>query len=80
MAKKTTAKKDPYFIDFPGRLKDIQAEMGNQGIDVYLGSRLRTLSWTLDAFCPWRSYIVIPPQGLPTACLLYTSPSPRDRS
>ena len=67
MAKKTTAKKDPYFIDFPGRLKDIQAEMGNQGIDVYLGSRLRTLSWTLDAFCPWRSYIVIPPQGLPTA-------------
>jgi len=41
--------------------------MGRRGIDVYLGSRLRTLSWNLDAFCPWRSYIVIPSQGLPTA-------------
>ncbi|HSR34267.1 MAG TPA: M24 family metallopeptidase [Anaerolineae bacterium] len=60
-------KADPYFIDFPQRVKDIQAAMGEQGIDVYLGSRLRTLSWTLDAFCPWRSYVVIPPQGLPTA-------------
>jgi Xaa-Pro aminopeptidase len=41
--------------------------MDQHGIEVYLGSRLRTLSWTLDAFCPWRSYVVIPPQGLPTA-------------
>jgi Xaa-Pro aminopeptidase len=67
MSKKTTSKKDPYFVDFPARIKDIQAEMGNKGIDVYLGSRLRTLSWTLDAFCPWRSFVVIPPEGLPTA-------------
>ncbi len=67
MPGKAMSKKNPYFIDFPARIKDIQAEMGNHGIDVYLGSRLRTLSWTLDAFCPWRSYIVIPPKGLPTA-------------
>jgi hypothetical protein len=39
---------DPYFIDFPVRIKRIQAEMDRRGIDVYLGSRLRTLSWTLD--------------------------------
>lgn len=58
---------DPYFIDFPQRIKDIQAEMHREKIDVYLGSRLRTLSWTLDAFCPWRSFVVIPPEGLPTA-------------
>jgi Xaa-Pro aminopeptidase len=57
---------DPYFIDFPARIQCIQEEMDRRGIDVYLGSRLRTLSWTLDAFCPWRSYVVIPPQGLPT--------------
>lgn len=57
---------DPYFIDFPQRVRDIQAAMAGAGIDVYLGSRLRTLSWITDAFCPWRSYIVIPPQGLPT--------------
>jgi Xaa-Pro aminopeptidase len=67
MPEKTASRKDPYFIDFPGRIKNIQAEMGNRGIDVYLGSRLRTMSWTTDAFCPWRSYVVIPPKGLPTA-------------
>ncbi len=61
------AQRDPYFIDFPKRICDIQQAMGEQGIDVYLGSRLRTLSWTLDVFCPWRSYLVIPRQGLPTA-------------
>lgn len=64
---KKLSKDDPYFIDFPKRVKSIQKEMVRRGIDVYLGSRLRTLSWTLDAFCPWRSYIVIPPSGLPTA-------------
>jgi hypothetical protein len=41
--------------------------MAKEGLDVYLGSRLRTLSWTLDAFCPWRSYIVIPSEGMPVA-------------
>ena len=58
---------DPYFIDFPARIKSIQAAMRVENIDVYLGSRLRTMSWTLDAFCPWRSFVVIPSEGLPTA-------------
>lgn len=58
---------DPYFIDFPKRIRDIQSEMAKEKIDVFLGSRLRTLSWTLDAFCPWRSFVVIPPEGKPTA-------------
>ncbi len=67
MPDKKLARDDPYYIDFPKRIKSIQKEMARRGIDVYFGSRLRTLSWTLDAFCPWRSYIVIPPAGLPTA-------------
>lgn len=58
---------DPYYIDFPGRIKNIQKRMAEEGLDAYLGSRLRTLSWTLDAFCPWRSFVVIPREGLPTA-------------
>lgn len=58
---------DPYFIDFPERIRNVQAEMARDKIDLYLGSRLRTLSWTLDAFCPWRSFVVIPADGLPTA-------------
>ena len=61
------AQTDSFFIDFPRRIRALQAAMGEQGIDVYLGSRLRTLSWTLDAFCPWRSFLVIPREGLPTA-------------
>lgn len=62
-----SGKQDSYFIDFPKRIRDIQAAMAKDNIDVYLGSRLRTLSWTLDAFCPWRSYVVIPAEGLPMA-------------
>nr|HPL18308.1 aminopeptidase P family N-terminal domain-containing protein [Spirochaetota bacterium] len=58
---------DPYYIDFPKRIQNIQSEMAKQKIDCYLGSRLRTLSWTLDAFCPWRSFVVIPAEGMPTA-------------
>ncbi|MBI5843320.1 MAG: aminopeptidase P family protein [Deltaproteobacteria bacterium] len=61
------ASNDPYFIDFPGRVKKIQAEMAARNIDVYLGSRLRTLSFTLDTFCPWRSFVVIPAEGMPSA-------------
>jgi Xaa-Pro dipeptidase len=57
---------DPYFIDFPQRVKVLQAAMAEHGIDVYLGSRLRTLSWITGAFCPWRSFIIIPPEGIPT--------------
>jgi Xaa-Pro aminopeptidase len=64
--KTTEDEKDPYFIDFPGRIKNIQKEMQKENLDAYLGSRLRTLSWTLDAFCPWRSFVVIPSEGLPT--------------
>ena len=67
MPKKILAKDDPYFIDNPRRVKAVQKEMAKLGIDVYLGSRLRTMSWILDAFCPWRTYVVIPPEGLPTA-------------
>jgi len=67
MPEKSMTQPDPYFIDFPQRVRDLQAAMAARGIDVYLGSRLRTLSWTVDAFCPWRSYVVIPPDGLPTA-------------
>jgi len=57
----------PYFVDFPGRVRALQAEMARAGIDLYLGSRLRTLSWVLDAFCPWRSFVVVPAEGPPAA-------------
>lgn len=55
----------PYWIDNPGRVRAIQKSMAERGIDVYLGTRPRTLSFVLDAFCPWRSYLLIPPEGEP---------------
>ena len=67
MCDETANQSDPYFVDSPQRVQNIQAAMAEEGLDVYLGSRLRTLSWTLDAFCPWRSFVVIPAEGLPTA-------------
>jgi Xaa-Pro aminopeptidase len=57
---------DKYYIDNPGRVKAIQSEMARRGIDVYLGSRIRTMSFVMDTFCPWRSYLIIPPEGKPT--------------
>jgi Xaa-Pro aminopeptidase len=62
----TNPNTDPYFIDFPNRVRQIQQAMAEEKIDVYLGSRLRNMSWISDAFCPWRSYVVVPPEGLPT--------------
>ncbi|HDM32173.1 MAG TPA: aminopeptidase P family protein [Deltaproteobacteria bacterium] len=66
MVDKRTDERDPFYIDYPGRISSIQRLMAEQDIDAYLGSRLRTLSWTTDAFCPWRSFVVIPLDGLPT--------------
>ncbi|MBN2049871.1 MAG: aminopeptidase P family protein, partial [Spirochaetales bacterium] len=56
-----------YYIDFPGRVAAVQKLMAEETIDVYLGSRLRTMSWITDAFFPWRSFVVIPSEGMPTA-------------
>ncbi|MEW6440878.1 MAG: M24 family metallopeptidase [bacterium] len=57
---------NPYFVDCRERIRRVQTEMHKQDIAVYLGSRPRTLSWILDAFMPWRSYVAIPDEGLPT--------------
>ncbi len=56
---------DPYWVDIPKRIKDIQAMMGERGLDAYIGSRIRTMSFIVDAFVPWRSFIVIPAEGDP---------------
>ncbi|MFX1284595.1 MAG: M24 family metallopeptidase [Promethearchaeota archaeon] len=58
-----------YSIDHKKRLKLIQDKMEEWGLSVYLGSRLRTLSYVGDVFCPWRSFIVIPQSDDP---IIYT--------
>ncbi|MHA1331485.1 MAG: aminopeptidase P family N-terminal domain-containing protein [Candidatus Hodarchaeales archaeon] len=54
-----------YKIDHKRRLKKIQGRMEDLGLSVFLGSRLRTISYVGDVFCPWRSFIVIPLEGEP---------------
>ncbi len=57
----------PYYIDNRGRVRALQKKMEERGLGVYIGSRPRTLSWILDAFSPWRTYVAIPPKGDPVA-------------
>ena len=66
MTAQTNTPYDIYAVDCRKRVQDIQSEMQRRGIDVYLGTRIRTMSFVMDAFCPWRSYVVIPSEGLPT--------------
>ncbi len=60
-----TDRNNRYFIDCAERVKNVQLEMRKAGIAAYLGSRPRTLSWIADVFVPWRSYILIPAEGMP---------------
>ncbi len=62
---RTIDRASQYWIDNPARVRAIQKSMAEKGIDAYLGTRPRTLSFVLDAFCPWRSYLVIPGEGTP---------------
>jgi len=62
---RTIDRASQYWIDNPARVRAIQKSMAEKGIDAYLGTRPRTLSFVLDAFCPWRSYLVIPGEGAP---------------
>ncbi len=57
----------PYYIDNRERVRALQRKMEERGLGVYIGSRPRTLSWILDAFSPWRTYVAIPAKGDPVA-------------
>jgi len=60
-----TDPQNPYFVDSRRRVQEVQAAIQAAGIDAYLGSRPRTLSWIADVFAPWRSYVLIPAEGMP---------------
>jgi len=66
---RTLDQSSPYWIDNPARVRGLQSAMAARGIDAYLATRPRSFSFLLDAFVPWRSYLVIPAVGDP---ILYT--------
>ncbi|MFX1367835.1 MAG: M24 family metallopeptidase [Promethearchaeota archaeon] len=55
-----------YSINHRKRLSAVQDKMQELNLPVLLGSRLRTISYVGDVFCPWRSFIVIPQAEEPT--------------
>lgn len=54
------------YINFPRRIKQIQEELVKRGIDVLVGTRLKTITHWSGGFVPWRSAIIIPAKGEPT--------------
>ena len=55
----------PVSINFEARLKKIRGKMEEEGIDVIVGTRLRTLGYVSGAFIPWRSAVIVPLAGEP---------------
>ncbi len=50
-------------IDYGKRLKKIRGEMAAKNIDVFIGTRTVSLTYTAGAFIPWRSAVVISKDG-----------------
>ncbi len=51
------------YINFPKRIKQIQDALAEKGIDVLIGTRLKTITHWSGGFVPWRSAIIIPAEG-----------------
>ena len=54
------------YINFPERIKKIQEELAAKGVDVLVGTRLKTITHWSGGFVPWRSALIIPAKGEPT--------------
>jgi Xaa-Pro aminopeptidase len=52
-------------IDFPARLQRLQSLLKEHGVDVLVGTRLKTITHLSGAFVPWRSALIIPATGTP---------------
>lgn len=50
-------------IDFQTRLAKFQGMLQEQGVDVLVGTRLKTVTHMSGAFVPWRSVVVVPAKG-----------------
>jgi len=50
-------------MDFRKRLQKMQDTVRARGLDLLVGTRLKTVTHACGAFCPWRSAVVIPGEG-----------------
>lgn len=51
------------YINFPRRIARFQEEMKEAGVDVLVGTKLKTITHLSGGFVPWRSCIVVPAEG-----------------
>ncbi|MCP4687750.1 MAG: aminopeptidase P family protein [Desulfobacterales bacterium] len=51
------------YIDYPGRIKKIQAAMAARNIDLFLGTRGKSVNYIGGAFIPWRSVTPVSKDG-----------------
>jgi Xaa-Pro aminopeptidase len=51
------------YINFPRRISRFQEHLREEGIDVLLGTKLKTVVHLSGGFVPWRSCIVVPAEG-----------------
>ncbi|HHY47617.1 MAG TPA: aminopeptidase P family protein [Firmicutes bacterium] len=63
-------------INYPRRIQKIQDALNRHGIDVYIAVRTATVSYTLGAFAPWRTAVIIPQSG-PAIGLLWENDASR---
>lgn len=66
----------PVSINYEKRLKKIRARMEEERIDVYVGTRLKSLTHICGCFIPWRSAVVFPKEGA-RCCRMFLSSYPR---
>ncbi len=50
-------------INFPRRIQRFQEELRRSGVDVLIGTKLKTITHLSGGFVPWRSAIIVPAQG-----------------
>lgn len=53
------------YINFPRRISLFQEKLQEAGVDVLVGTKLKTITHLSGGFVPWRSCIVIPARGEP---------------
>ncbi len=51
------------YIDYASRIRKIQEEMNSRGIDLFLGTRGKSLTYIGGAFIPWRSVALVTKEG-----------------
>ena len=51
------------YIDYPARMERIRAQMAEEGVDILLATREKSVCYVAGAFVPWRSYALLASDG-----------------